>query len=112
MSTLSTHILDISRGKPAAGVAMTLERLEGEDAILLGKGLTDDNGRISAFTDQPLAPGRYRLRAGIGDWFRQRGQESLYLSAQIDFAIVGDGAEHYHLPFLISPGSWSTYRGS
>ena len=60
----------------------------------------------------PLAPGHYRLSAEIGEWFTASGRETLYLSAQIDFAIREAPGGHYHLPFLIAPGGWSTYRGS
>ena len=108
MSTLSTHILDISTGRPAQGVKIALER-EGE---LVARGVTDDNGRIGELGAGTLAPGRYRLCAEIGEWFADSGRETLYLSAQIDFAIREAPGGHYHLPFLIAPGGWSTYRGS
>ena len=107
MSTLSTHILDISTGKPAQGVNVHLER-EGE---IMASGVTNVQGRIAAFVPS-LPAGRYRLVAEIGDWFSRDGRETLYLSAQIDFAIAEDADEHFHLPFLIAPGGWSTYRGS
>ena len=80
MSTLSTHILDISTGRPAQGVKIALER----EGALVARGV----------------------------WFAASGRETLYLSAQIDFVIREAAGEHYHLPFLISPGGWSTYRGS
>lgn len=60
----------------------------------------------------PLAAGRYRLVAETGDWFTRGGLETLYLCAQIDFVIAEEADEHFHLPFLIAPGGWSTYRGS
>lgn len=108
MSTLSTHILDISTGRPAQGVRVTLER----DGEAVADGVTDENGRIAALGEGALAVGHYRLTAGIGDWFAASGRETLYLSAQIDFAIRAEADDHYHLPFLIAPGGWSTYRGS
>lgn len=108
MSTLSTHILDVSTGQPAQGVRVTLER----DGAAIAHGVTDEHGRISALNDGPLTVGNYRLTAGIGDWFAARGRETLYLSAQIDFVIREAADDHYHLPFLIAPGGWSTYRGS
>ena len=89
MSSLSTHILDISTGKPAPGVTVFLAR----DEHVLAQGITDANGRIGAFS-VPLTPGRYRL------------------VAQIDFVVAQGAEEHFHLPFLIAPGGWSTYRGS
>jgi 5-hydroxyisourate hydrolase len=111
MSSLSSHILDISRGKPAAGVVVRLLRLEGEAYQELGRGTTNDNGRIAAFSDQPLPAGRYQLIAELGDWFAARDLQSLYPCACIDF-VLGEDDEHYHLPFTIAPGGWSTYRGS
>lgn len=111
MSSLSSHILDISRGQPAVGVVVRLLRLEGETWQPLGQAATDPNGRIAAFTDQPLSAGRYQLIAELGDWFAAEGQQSLYPCARIDF-VVGDDDQHYHLPFTIAPGGWSTYRGS
>lgn len=111
MSTLSTHILDIALGRPAAGVAVKLEREDGNGWQPLAEAATNDDGRIPAFTPQALPPGRYRLTAAIGDYFAAAGRESLYVSAQLDF-VIGAAGGHYHLPFLIAPGSWSTYRGS
>ncbi|RJL04524.1 hydroxyisourate hydrolase [Enterobacter chuandaensis] len=107
MSTLSTHILDISTGKPAEGVTVHLER-EGE---IVATGVTNAQGRIAAFVPS-LSAGRYRLVAEIGAWFRDTGRETIYPCAQIDF-VTGEAAdEHFHLPFVIAPGGWSTYRGS
>ncbi|ADP11678.1 Transthyretin family protein [Erwinia sp. Ejp617] len=111
MSTISTHILDTARGKPAAGVAILLEHKSAAGWLPLAQGVTNADGRLGALTPQPLAAGRYRLTAAIGDYFAAAGREALYLSAQIDFVIAANGG-HYHLPFLISPWSWSTYRGS
>ncbi|WP_045854753.1 hydroxyisourate hydrolase [Raoultella terrigena] len=108
MNTLSTHILDISTGRPAQGVAVNL--LLGGQTI--ASGLTDEQGRIALQAPGMLTAGRYRLVAEIGDWFSRDGRETLYLKAQIDFAIAEDADEHFHLPFLIAPGGWSTYRGS
>lgn len=108
MNTLSTHILDISTGKPAAGVSVSLW----QGGQCLATAATDSNGRISAFTAQPLEVGTYQLVAALGDWFTRDGRQSLYPRAQIDFIINQDNDGHFHLPFLIAPGGWSTYRGS
>ena len=107
MSTLSTHILDISTGKPAQGVTVHLER-EGE---IMASGVTNVQGRIAAFVPS-LPAGRYRLVAEIGAWFRETGRDTLYPCAQIDFVTGEAEDEHFHLPFVIAPGGWSTYRGS
>ena len=107
MSTLSTHILDISTGQPAEGVRVHLER-EGE---IMATGVTNVNGRITEFV--PFLPkGRYRLVAEIGAWFSETGRDTLYPCAQIDFVARETAGEHFHLPFVIAPGGWSTYRGS
>lgn len=108
MSTLSTHILDISTGRPAQGVRVVLER----EGALIASGITDDNGRIGELRAGSLTTGRYRLTAEIGEWFAASGRDTLYLNAQIDFVIRETADDHYHLPFLIAPGGWSTYRGS
>ncbi|MDO6409263.1 MAG: hydroxyisourate hydrolase [Pantoea sp.] len=111
MSTITTHILDTALGKPAIGVAVALEQDSPEGWLLLAQGHTDADGRIKDLTPEPLAPGHYRLVAEIGDYFAATGRDALYVSAQIDF-VLGETGSHYHLPFLISPWSWSTYRGS
>lgn len=111
MSTISTHILDTALGKPAPGVAMLLEQHSAQGWVTCAQGVTDSDGRLKVLTPEPLAPGQYRLTAAIGEYFRAAGRETLYVSAQIDFVLT-ESASHYHLPFLISPWSWSTYRGS
>ena len=72
MSTLSTHILDVSTGQPAQGVRVTLAR----DGAAIAHGVTDEHGRIGALNDGPLTVGNYRLTAAIGDWFAARGREN------------------------------------
>ncbi|MGF6561256.1 hydroxyisourate hydrolase [Erwinia aphidicola] len=111
MSTITTHILDTALGKPAAGVTIALEQQGSEGWQPLASGVTNGDGRLSDLTPQPLAPGHYRLTAEIGDYFAADGRETLYVNAQINFVIAATGS-HYHLPFVITPWSWSTYRGS
>lgn len=111
MSTITTHILDTAVGKPATGVQITLEQNSGQGWLPIASGCTDDDGRIRDLAPAPLAAGHYRLVAEIGDYFAASGRETLYASAQIDF-VLPEAGSHYHLPFLISPWSWSTYRGS
>ncbi|MEA9390161.1 hydroxyisourate hydrolase [Acerihabitans sp. TG2] len=110
MSSLSTHILDTSLGKPATGISITLEHGINGHWQYIATHITNHEGRISAFTPDALTPGHYRLTADIGQWFAATGRQTLYVCAQIDVQLVD--ASHYHLPFLISPWSWSTYRGS
>lgn len=108
MNSLSTHILDISTGKPAAGVEVKLLR-EGQSQAVA---VTDNNGRISDFVNGELSAGSYQLVAELGVWFARDGRQTLFVRAQIDFIISETTDEHFHLPFLIAPGGWSTYRGS
>ena len=111
MSTLSTHILDISTGRPAEGVTVSLSR-EGETLVTLVTLVTNAQGRIATFSAAPLPAGSYCLTAETGAWFARAGRESVFTRAQIDF-VSGEAADdHFHLPFLIAPGGWSTYRGS
>ncbi|MBS6034930.1 MULTISPECIES: hydroxyisourate hydrolase [Pantoea] len=111
MSTVTTHILDTAIGKPASGVAISLEQNSPEGWFPLSQGETDSDGRLKTLTPEPLTPGHYRLTAEIGDYFAAAGRDALYVSAQIDF-VIAEAGSHFHLPFLISPWSWSTYRGS
>lgn len=111
MSTITTHVLDTALGKPATGVALSLEQNSSQGWLPVAAAVTDSDGRINELTPEPLVPGHYRLIAEIGDYFAASGRDALYVSAQIDFMIPATGS-HYHLPFLISPWSWSTYRGS
>jgi 5-hydroxyisourate hydrolase len=114
MSTISTHILDTSRGRPAAGVRISLEILNaGEGWSRLSEGLTDDDGRVKAFvlSEPQLRAGTYRLVFSVDQYFQVSNQPSFYPEVTVSFLIEG-GAEHYHVPLLISPFGYSTYRGS
>jgi 5-hydroxyisourate hydrolase len=108
MSSLSTHILDTMHGCPAAGVALTLTA-RGET---LFEGATDADGRCSGLPS--LAAGRYALVFAVADYFRGRGvilPEPPFLDVvTIDFGVAEEG--HYHVPLLVSPFAYSTYRGS
>ena len=106
MSTLSTHVVDTSIGKPAAGIRVTL--LRGEQAI--GERTTDADGRAKDFVKQ-LEVGDYRLRFDVGPYFRGSRREAFYRSITIDFVVL-EGNQHYHVPLLLSPFGYSTYRGS
>jgi 5-hydroxyisourate hydrolase len=111
MSTLSTHVLDTMHGTPAAGLAITLARPDG----LIAQGLTNEDGRAPGLAPDTLAPGRYSLTFAVADYFRAKGvtlPEPPFLDeVRLDFGIAPDGG-HYHVPLLVSPFSYSTYRGS
>ena len=99
-STISTHVLDVSLGKPAAGVSVILHSRQPQ--------LTSTDGRIADLTGGGLEPGSYRVVFELGAYFGDRP----HLFNAVAFDIVVTGASHYHIPLLISPYSCSSYRGS
>jgi 5-hydroxyisourate hydrolase len=109
VSTLSTHVLDTALGRPAQGIKVTLERADD----LVGSGVTDADGRVSDLhtREAALSEGSYRLTFYVADYFVKTGRESFFPEIAVDFRISG-GAEHYHVPLLLSPFGYSTYRGS
>lgn len=112
MSTITTHVLDTSRGRPAAGMKVELQIRAGEAWKRLGAGVTDANGRCGTLLDDaPLQAGSYRLLFGAGDYFRETKTETFYSEIPIVFEIARPEA-HYHVPLLVSPFGYSTYRGS
>ncbi len=111
MTKITTHILDTSLGKPAAQVRVWLEKIEGQQSLKINEATTDNDGRATSLTPEGVEPGNYRLYADIGQYFAATGRETLYNLAIIDVIIYADQA-HYHLPILLSPYSYSTYRGS
>jgi 5-hydroxyisourate hydrolase len=114
MSTISTHVLDTALGRPAAGVSVTLERLGSRAMeIPIGVGETDGDGRLRDLlpVGQSLDIGDYRLRFHIGAYFAAAGRETFYPSVTVEFRVT-DAAAHYHVPLLVSPYGYSTYRGS
>ncbi|MCB2115147.1 MAG: hydroxyisourate hydrolase [Rhodobacteraceae bacterium] len=114
---LTTHVLDTARGTPAAGLAITLYKISGMSHRKIAEAVTNADGR----TDAPIlpagrfAPGSYELVFAAGDYLRatgQAGDEPLFLDeVPIRFGISDAGA-HYHVPLLLSPYGYSTYRGS
>ncbi len=107
MSGVSTHILDTAAGHPASGVAVELSR----DSVVVATGVTDADGRVADLWQGALEAGTYRLRFAVGDYFGAMGRETFYPSVDIDFAVV-DVEQHFHVPLLLSPFGYSTYRGS
>ena len=110
--TISTHVLDTRNGRPAAGVSILLERqapdVEGIWAPV-ETGQTDTDGRLRLSC--PVDPGVYRITFGSGSYFAERGTASFYPEITVAFE-VSSPAEHYHVPLLLSPFAYSTYRGS
>lgn len=118
MGHLSTHVLDTANGCPAAGMRITLQRLDAAGAATTLKSLAlNDDGRADGplLDSAAMAAGRYRLLFEVAPYFRARGQtlpEPPFIDVvQLDFGIA-DAAGHYHVPLLVSPWAYSTYRGS
>jgi 5-hydroxyisourate hydrolase len=107
MATLSTHVLDTATGRPAAGVAVVLRDAAG---AVLAEAVTDADGRVRPLGGQ-LAPGDYRLAFGTGDYFARHGTSAFHPRVEVDFTVTAAG-EHYHVPLLLSPFGYTTYRGS
>ena len=118
MGHLSTHVLDTMNGCPAAGMGVTLQRLDGGSAVTLASFKLDDDGRHPGgplLDAQAMAAGRYCLLFEVAAYFRSRGvdlPDPPFLDVvPIDFGIA-DAAGNYHVPLLASPWAYSTYRGS
>lgn len=111
MTTLSTHVLDTMHGRPAADLAVVLGGPAGE----IARGRTNADGRCPDLAQTGLTPGRYALRFAVAAYFRAQGvdlPEPPFLDeVEIEFGIAADGG-HYHVPLLVSPYAYSTYRGS
>ncbi|XP_053678001.1 probable 5-hydroxyisourate hydrolase R09H10.3 [Anopheles nili] len=115
MQNLSTHILDTALGKPAREVPVTLYRQgPNQTWTKISTGITDEAGRFRNFFDigqQKLQTGVYKMHFDIEPYFRGRNVESLYPFIEVVFA-VSDASQHYHIPLILSPFGYSTYRGS
>jgi 5-hydroxyisourate hydrolase len=114
MSGITTHVLDLARGAPAAGMGVTLEvEVPGRGWVTLAERVTDTDGRVRDLVAPGSAfdAGRYRLTFATGAWFEARGEASFHPQATVDFR-VSDPSSHHHVPLLLSPYGYSTYRGS
>jgi 5-hydroxyisourate hydrolase len=113
MSGITTHVLDIARGRPAAGVPVALETKTEGGWRVVGRGATDADGRLRDLTppDFVLSEGDYRLTFDAAAYFEASGVEGFYAEVVIGF-VVRDAAAHYHVPLLLSPYGYTTYRGS
>ena len=110
-SRITTHVLDATAGRPAAGVAVEL--LVDDDGTWwsLDTAVTDPDGRVSRIGADELPAGDYRLRFDTAAWFADRGVEAFYPEVVLTFRVADDG-RHVHAPLLLSPFAYSTYRGS
>lgn len=111
MSPITTHVLDTALGRPAAGVPLILSKSSGGGWAAVGRGVTDADGRCKALAkDGKLRRGVYRLTFGVAAYFRKTRQTSFYPSVSVVFTVRD--ARHHHVPLLLSPWGYSTYRGS
>jgi 5-hydroxyisourate hydrolase len=116
MSAITTHVLDTARGKPAANILVVLERATADAPPHfqeLGRGATDADGRLRTLLspDAHLLAGTYRLTFHTGPYFKEQKADAFYPEVSVLFAIV-DPTQHFHVPLLLSPFGYSTYRGS
>lgn len=108
---LSTHVLDTAGGRPAAGVAVACHRAEGPDWVEVATATTDDDGRVADLAGPSPRAGRHRLTFAVGDWHAEAGVDGFWPEVAITFEVT-DPDDHLHVPLLLSPYGYSTYRGS
>ncbi|MQA79426.1 MAG: hydroxyisourate hydrolase [Streptosporangiales bacterium] len=106
--SISTHVLDATTGRPAAGMSVTLWRSTGDGWAQVVHARTDDDGRI---TDWPSRPGVHRIVFATGPWWQDQGKEAFHPEVVVTFTVTDPDA-HQHVPLLASPFSYTTYRGS
>jgi 5-hydroxyisourate hydrolase len=112
MTAITSHVLDTSLGKPAAAVSVSLAVLDDGAFVELGRDVTDRDGRVKQLLgSNALVIGLYRLRFETGAHYRATGRESFYERVELQFHVT-DPSQHYHVPLLLSPFGYSTYRGS
>lgn len=108
--SISTHVLDTTLGRPGAGVPVVCEQRRDGAWREVGRGVTDDDGRIGdLLRDSPA--GEYRLVFATGTWFAEQGRTAFWGDVVVAFHVT-DGAAHHHVPLLLSPHGYTTYRGS
>lgn len=109
---ITTHVLDTAAGRPGKAIAIELERDDGGAWRRIGEGVTDEDGRLRTLTPAgPVDAGTYRLRFHTGAYLEAHHRAAFFPVVEIQFT-VADGAQHHHVPLLLSPFGYSTYRGS
>jgi 5-hydroxyisourate hydrolase len=113
VTAITTHVLDVALGRPAAGVPVRLEQLTQAGPAVLGEATTDDDGRVRGLGPADLRPGTYRLVFDTAAYrqARQEGEPPFFPEVTVTFAVT-DQHRDYHVPLLLSPFGYSTYRGS
>jgi len=111
---ISTHVLDTTRGRPATGLAVTLRRRGPDgDWSVVARAVTDADGRVKDLSNGRVAAGDYRLEFATGKYFSESGVEVFYPEVFVTvIAGDGDGDAHLHVPLLLSPFGYSTYKGT
>ena len=112
MSQLTTHILDTTKGRPAQGVGVALYKQHNQEWHEIAIGITNKDGRIPDLLDKDVAlePGVYKIRFETQEYFDKLGIQTFYPFAEISFHITT--TDHYHIPLILNPFGYSTYRGS
>lgn len=110
-SHITTHVLDTGTGKPAAGISVTLHHLDVGRWVWIAAGSTDADGRLKDLGPERLPSGTYRLSFDTGSYFAATATETFFPEVILTFGVDGEQA-HYHVPLLLSPFAYSTYRGS
>ncbi|MGQ7272852.1 hydroxyisourate hydrolase [Marinobacter sp. V034] len=110
-SPITTHILDLGTGRPAANVAVSLSTGDNGNWTLIAEGTTDADGRITDWFEGPISPGLYRLEFATASYFGAQDKACFYPQVTLDFE-VSDTDSHYHVPLLLNQWGYSTYRGS
>ncbi|MDO5492731.1 MAG: hydroxyisourate hydrolase [Nesterenkonia sp.] len=108
MSHITAHVLDSTAGTPARGIDITLSTSDGAH---IASATTDDDGRVGELGPETLEPGGYRIVFAVGAYFEARGQDHFHPTVTVDFSVRA-GEDHYHIPLLLSPFAYTTYRGS
>lgn len=111
MSRITTHVLNTSQGRPGQGIKVQLEGRNSGDWHVLGEGVTDQDGRITTLHPAHLQEGQYRLTFHLEDYFKSQNLSCFYPQAQVIFNLDCPN-EHYHIPLLLNPYGYTTYRGS
>lgn len=115
MSAVTSHVLDTSMGRPATGIEVRLELNSGDANspawISIGSGKTNDDGRVPELANRSVEIGHYRLNFFVADYFAAENTDSFYPVVRIEF-VVSDSNQNYHVPLLLNPFGYSTYRGS
>jgi 5-hydroxyisourate hydrolase len=112
MTGITTHVLDTARGRPAAGMRVTLEARAADGWTEVGGGVTDADGRVPGLAAAgTVRAGVHRVSFATGDWFAAQGIRGFYPQVTVE-CLIEDPEAHYHIPLLISPYGYSTYRGS